>query len=245
MLLIPALDLLGGKCVRLRQGDYGQATEYSGDPLAVARHWQDTGAEWLHVVDLDGARAGAPRHLELVRGIRQAAPGLRLELGGGLRSMADVEQALEAADRVVLGTAAVKDPQLVRDAVARFGDAVAVGIDARQGLVAVDGWESATGRPAYDVAQEMAAAGVQTLIFTDIETDGTLQGPNLNALAAMRGVEGVRLIASGGVASIAHLRQIAKLGVDACIIGKALYDGAIDLARAMHETGEETERYEW
>lgn len=245
MLLIPALDLLGGKCVRLHQGDFNQATEYSGDPVEVAKHWQDTGAEWLHIVDLDGARTGSPQHMDLVRSIHHAAAGLRLELGGGLRSMPSIEQALEAADRVVLGTAAIKDPQLVSDAVARFGPAVAVGIDARQGVVAVEGWESATGRPAYDVAQEMAALGVGTIIFTDIETDGTLNGPNLNALAALRGLAAVRLIASGGVASIAHLRQIAKLGVDACIIGKALYDGAIDLARAMHETGEDTERYEW
>jgi len=245
MLLIPALDLMAGKCVRLHQGNYGQATEYSGDPLAVAKHWQDTGAEWLHVVDLDGARAGAPQHLELVRAIRGATSGLRLELGGGLRSMEAIEQALEVADRVVLGTVAIKDPLLVAEAVERFGGAIAVGIDARHGLVAIEGWESATSRPAYDVASDMKAAGVQTIIFTDIETDGTLQGPNLNALAAMRGLEGVTLIASGGVASIAHLRQIAKLGVEACIIGKALYDGAIDLARAMHEAGEDTERYEW
>jgi phosphoribosylformimino-5-aminoimidazole carboxamide ribotide isomerase len=245
MLLIPALDLLGGKCVRLHQGNYDQATEYSGDPLAVAKHWQDTGAEWLHVVDLDGARAGTPLHLDLVRAIRRQTAGLRLELGGGLRSMEAIEQALEVVDRVVLGTAAIKDPPLVAQAVARFGPAIAVGIDARQGLVAIEGWESATSRPAYDVAADMKAAGVQTIIFTDIETDGTLQGPNLNALAALRGLEGVTLIASGGVASIAHLRQIAKLGVDGCIIGKALYDGTIDLTRAMHEAGEETERYEW
>ncbi len=245
MLVIPALDLLGGKCVRLRQGDYAQSTEYSGDPVAVAKHWQDTGAEWLHVVDLEGARAGSPVQLELVRTIRHATAGLLLELGGGLRAIDDVEHALQAVDRVVLGTAAVKNPELVSEAVARFGDKIVVGIDARQGLVAVEGWESATTRPAYDVASDMAEAGVKTIIFTDIDTDGTLQGPNLNALAAMRGIEGVSLIASGGVASIAHLRQIAQLKVDACIVGKALYDGAIDLARAMHEVGEETERYEW
>jgi phosphoribosylformimino-5-aminoimidazole carboxamide ribotide isomerase len=245
MLVIPALDLLGGRCVRLRQGDYGQKTEYSEDPVAMARHWQDTGAEWLHVVDLDGARSGSPQHLELVAAIRAATAGLRLELGGGLRSMASLEQALQVADRVVLGTAAIKDPQLVRDAVTRYGAQVAVGIDARQGLVAIEGWEAGTSRPAYAVASEMKDAGVQTIIFTDIETDGTLQGPNLNALAAMRGLEGITLIASGGVASIAHLRQIAKLNVDACIVGKALYDGAIDLARAMHEVDESAERYEW
>jgi phosphoribosylformimino-5-aminoimidazole carboxamide ribotide isomerase len=245
VLVIPALDLLGGKCVRLRQGNYDQSTEYSADPVAMAKHWQDTGAEWLHIVDLDGARAGSPRQLDLVRAIRSATAGLRLELGGGLRSMEAVEQALEAADRVVLGTAAIKDPQLVRAGVSRFGGAVAVGIDARKGLVAIEGWEAATGRPAYDVAVEMKEAGVQTIIFTDIEADGTLQGPNLNALAEMRGIDGVSLIASGGVASIAHLRQIAKLNVDACIVGKALYDGAIDLARAMHEVDEGAERYEW
>jgi phosphoribosylformimino-5-aminoimidazole carboxamide ribotide isomerase len=245
VLVIPALDLLDGKCVRLRQGDYGQSTEYSEDPVAMAKHWQDTGAEWLHLVDLNGARAGAPQHLDVVQRIRQLTPGLRLELGGGLRSIAAVEQALQLVDRAVLGTAAVKDPRLVRDAVAAFGERIAVGIDAREGLVATDGWESPTTHPAYDVAQEMADAGVRTIIFTDIERDGTLAGPNLSALAAIRGIPGIMLIAAGGIASIAHLRQVAKLGVEACIVGKALYDGAIDLTRAIHEVGEETERYEW
>ena len=245
MLVIPALDILDGHCVRLKQGQFDQVTEYSGDPVAVAKHWQDAGAEWLHVVDLDGARAGEPKHLNLVRAIREATAGLRVELGGGLRTMEAIEQALEVADRIVLGTAAVKNPTLIQEAVGRFGAAVAVGVDARKGLVAVEGWESATPRPAYDVAEDMQAAGVQTIIFTDIETDGTLQGPNLNALAALRGLQGLTLIASGGVASIPHLRQIAKLGVDACIVGKALYDGAIDLTRAMHEVDESTERYEW
>jgi len=245
VLVIPALDLMGGKCVRLYQGNYDQSTEYSGDPIAVAKHWQDTGAEWLHIVDLDGARAGQPKHLEVVQAIRSGASGLKIELGGGLRTMEALAQALDTADRVVLGTAAVREPELVREAVSRHGARIAVGIDARKGLVAVDGWEAATTRPAYDVAEEMQAAGVQTIIFTDIETDGTLQGPNLNALAALRGLQGITLIASGGVASVAHLRQIARLGIDACIVGKALYDGTLDLSRAMHEVGEETERYEW
>lgn len=245
MLVIPALDLLDGKCVRLRQGDYDQSTEYSEDPVAMAKQWQDTGAEWLHIVDLNGARSGSPQHLEIVRQIRESAPGLRLELGGGLRSMATLQEALAVVDRAVLGTVAIKEPQLVAEAAASFGDRIAVGIDARQGLVAIDGWESTTSRPAYDVAQDMQSAGVKTIIFTDIERDGTLEGPNLSALGAIRGIAGVNLIASGGIASIAHLRQVAKLGVEACIVGKALYDGTIDLARAMHEVGEETERYEW
>jgi len=245
MLLIPALDILNGHCVRLKQGDFDQVTEYSGDPVAVAKHWQETGAEWLHIVDLDGARAGQPKHLDLVRAIRAATTGLRLELGGGLRSMDAIEQAVAVADRVVMGTAAINDPQLVREAVARFGDLIAVGIDARQGMVAIEGWESATARPAREVAEDMQAAGVQTIIFTDIEADGTLQGPNLTALTALRALQGITLIASGGIGSIAHLRQVAKAGADACIVGKALYDGAIDLTRAMHEVGDETERYEW
>ncbi|MBV8084064.1 MAG: 1-(5-phosphoribosyl)-5-[(5-phosphoribosylamino)methylideneamino]imidazole-4-carboxamide isomerase [Chloroflexi bacterium] len=245
MLLIPALDILDGKCVRLHQGDFAQSTEYSADPVAMAKHWQDTGAEWLHVVDLNGARAGQPVHLELLASIRQAAPSLRLELGGGLRSLESIEQALEVADRVVLGTVAVKDPTLLREALDRLGERIVAGVDARQGMVATDGWESTTTRPAQDVAQEMQAAGVKTLIFTDVETDGTLRGPNLQALAALRSINGLALIASGGVGSIAHLRQIAKLNVDACIIGKALYDGAIDLARAMHEINEDEDRYEW
>lgn len=246
MLVIPAIDLLDGHCVRLRQGAFDQATDYSADPVAMARHWQDLGAEWLHIVDLNGARSGSPEHLPLVTAIRAATAGLRLELGGGLRSLAVIEQALESVDRVVLGTVAIKQPDLVSEAVDRFGERVAVGLDARDGLVATDGWQAATTRPAFDVGSDMAAAGVKTIVFTDIETDGTLQGPNLGALAAMRGIPDVNLIASGGVASIAHLRQVAKLHVDGCIVGKALYDGAIDLTRAMHETEEEpSERYEW
>src|SRR5581483_3417296 len=218
VLVIPALDLLDGKCVRLHQGDYAQSTEYSEDPVAMAKHWQDTGAEWLHVVDLNGARSRQPQHLSVLTAIRQGVASLRLELGGGLRSMASIEQALAVADRVVLGTVAIKDPPLLRQALDRFGERIVVGIDARQGMVATDGWEATTTRPALDVAREMQAAGVRTIIFTDIETDGTLKGPNLNALAELRAIEGLTLIASGGVASIAHLRQIAKLNVDACIV---------------------------
>lgn len=246
MLVIPAIDLLDGKCVRLHQGRYDQSTEYSEDPVSMAKHWQDTGADWLHIVDLNGAREGQPRHTEVVRAIRAAAPSAWLEVSGGLRSLEAVEQALDVADRVVLGTVAIKQPELVAEAVGRFAERIAVGIDAREGVVATDGWESASTRPAAEVAQEMAAAGVQTLIFTDIEADGTLKGPNLAALAELRKIPNVRLIAAGGVGTIAHLRQIAKLGVDATIVGKALYEGTIDLGRAMHEV-EDTprERYEW
>lgn len=245
MLVIPAIDLLDGRCVRLRQGDFAQSTTYSDDPLAVARRWQSAGAEWLHVVDLNGAREGAPHHLRMVGELRAAAEGVRIELGGGLRSLEAIAQGLEVADRVVLGTAAIKQPELLKEALARFGQRLAVGIDARDGLVATEGWESTTTRPAFEVGQEMREAGVRTLIFTDVETDGTLAGPNLEALTRMRSIPGVELIASGGVGSIAHLRQIAKLGVEGCIVGKALYDGSIDLTRAMHEVEESTERYEW
>jgi phosphoribosylformimino-5-aminoimidazole carboxamide ribotide isomerase len=246
VLVIPAIDLLDGKCVRLHQGKYDQSTEYSEDPVAMAKHWQDQGADWLHIVDLNGAREGQPRHTEVVRAIRQAAPSAWLEVSGGLRSMDAIERALEVADRVVLGTIAIKQPELVREAVGRYSERIVVGIDAREGLVATDGWESSTTRPAPEVAQEMAAAGVQTIIFTDIEADGTLKGPNLTALAELRKVRSVQLIAAGGVGTIAHLRQIAKLGVDATIVGKALYEGTIEFARAMHDL-EETprERYDW
>jgi len=206
MLVIPALDLLDGKCVRLRQGNYDESTEYSEDPAAMAKHWQDTGAEWLHVVDLNGARAGAPQHLDLVAALRQSAPGLKLEFGGGLRTMEAIERALEVVDRAVLGTAAVKDPRLVSDALSRFGERIAVGIDAREGLVATDGWESTSARPAFDLAQDMQAAGVKTIIFTDIERDGTLAGPNLSALGAIRGIAGIRATQAVGAAAAADAR---------------------------------------
>jgi len=241
--VIPAIDLLGGSCVRLHQGRFDQVTRYSDDPVAMARHWQDIGADWLHVVDLDGARAGEPRQLELVERIHQAV-GATLEVGGGLRTMAAVDAALRVADRAVLGTAAVKDPDLIRQAVATYGNRVVVGIDARDGLVATDGWETASSETAVDVAGRVRDMGVETVIFTNIEVDATMAGPNLRQMQAMREVPALQLIASGGVGSVAHLRQLARLGVDGCIIGKALYEGAIDLARAIHEVQGPAPRYE-
>ncbi|MDE3075357.1 MAG: 1-(5-phosphoribosyl)-5-[(5-phosphoribosylamino)methylideneamino]imidazole-4-carboxamide isomerase [Chloroflexota bacterium] len=244
MLVIPAIDLMDGRCVRLYRGSFDQVTTYSDDPAGIARRWEDAGAEWLHVVDLDGARRGQPQQLEAVRRIRESIQA-RIELGGGIRDAAALRQALEVADRVVLGTAAIRQPKLIGDAVADFGDRVAVGIDARDGLVAVDGWEAATTEPATEVASRMRELGAKTIIFTDIGVDGTLAGPNFKALQAMRTVPDVQLIASGGVASIGHLRQLARLGVDGCIIGKALYEGTIDLTRALHEVDDAGERYEW
>ncbi len=244
MLVIPAIDLLGGKCVRLYQGKFDEATHYSDDPAGMAKRWQDAGADWLHVVDLDGARAGQPLQLDTVRRIRQAFSG-QLELGGGMRNMEAVEQALAVVDRVVLGTAAIKNPQLVQDAVTEFGRRVAIGIDSKEGMVATDGWEAASSHPAWEVAEKMRDLGAQTVIFTDIAVDSTLAGPNLKEVQTMRAVEGLQLIASGGVGTIAHLRQLARLGVDGCIVGKALYEGTVDLTRALHEVEESTERYEW
>lgn len=235
MRVIPAIDLRGGRCVRLVQGRLDRETVYGDDPVAVARRWQAAGAEMLHVVDLDGAFGGVPRHLEVIGAIA-AATGLPLQVGGGIRDLEAVDRVLGAgARRVILGTAAVEEPALVEEACAHYPGRILVGIDARGGRVAIKGWAEETARPAADLAAEMRERGVEEIIFTDIGRDGTLSGPNLDALREVAAA-GVRVIASGGVAAlddVRRLRALAPAGVCGVIVGKALYTGAIDLAEAI------------
>jgi phosphoribosylformimino-5-aminoimidazole carboxamide ribotide isomerase len=240
--LYPAIDLLGGRCVRLRQGNYAQADVFDDDPLAVARRWQAAGAQWLHIVDLDGARAGRPVHLEVVAHIAEVT-GLPVQLGGGLRTERDVAAALDAGvARVILGTVAARDRALLARCLVRWGERIAVGVDAREGRVAISGWLETTDESALDLARRMVEIGVRTLVVTNIERDGTLAGSDTTRLHGLRvELPGVRLIAAGGIATLAEVRTLARLGLDGAVLGRALYAGALDLAEALRVAREEAD----
>jgi phosphoribosylformimino-5-aminoimidazole carboxamide ribotide isomerase len=235
MILFPAIDLKDGEAVRLLRGEMDSATVFNQDPADQARRFAEAGFEWLHVVDLNGAFAGEPVNRAAVERIL-AAVNLPVQLGGGIRSLAAIEAWLEAGvRRVILGTAALKDPDLVREACRLHPDRILVGIDARAGRVAVEGWAEQSEIEASELAERFEDAGVAAIIFTDIDRDGILQGPNLEATAALAEQVSIPLIASGGVSSlddIAALLQIAPLGVAGAIIGRALYDGRVDPASA-------------
>lgn len=233
MIVYPAIDIRGGRCVRLIEGDFSRETMFDADPVDSAMRWASAGAEWMHIVDLDGSVAGHPVNLPAIERIR-AAGGARLQLGGGIRSLVHIESALSSGiDRVVLGTSAVQNRTLVEDAVKEWPGKIAVGLDAREGLLATRGWLDQTEVKALDAANELRAAGVTDFIFTDISRDGTLKGPNLAALGELQDVLGGGLIASGGVGSMADIRMLAKLGVNGVIIGRALYDGRLSLAEVL------------
>lgn len=234
MEIIPAIDIKDGLCVRLFQGDYGQTTVYDQDPIAVASRWVEQGATRLHIVDLDGARAGYPVNTAIVQAIVQAVP-VPVQLGGGLRNEHTVATALESGvARVILGTAALHNPPLVERLIEQAGsDSIIVGIDARDGYVATDGWLEVAQTRATDLASHMASLGVQRIVYTDISRDGTLAGPNIPATAALVRHGGPAIIASGGIAHLDNLRQLAETGVEAAIVGRALYTGAITLASAI------------
>lgn len=235
--LIPAIDLLGGKCVRLAQGRYDAATVYDADPAATARRFAAHAVPRLHVVDLDGARAGRPQNGAAVRAIVETVGALPVQLGGGLRDLAAVEAAFElGVDRVVLGTAALRDPELVRGAARRFPGRIAVGLDAKDGRVAVEGWLDTGEATAIEVAKRFEDAGVAALIHTDIARDGMLTGPNLDASAEVADAVTIPVIVSGGVSSEDDLVAAARLaprGIAGAIVGRALYTGAVDLGSAL------------
>ena len=241
MQIIPAIDLLDGHCVRLHQGDYDQVTRFSDDPVAQALDWQRQGAQRLHLVDLDGARTGQAVNDQVVKAIT-AALNIPVQLGGGVRTAARAEELLACGlDRVILGTVALEQPALVDDLAGRHPGRVVVGIDARNGKVATRGWIEESSTEATALAQRFAASGVAAIISTDIATDGTLAGPNLNALRAMAEASSVPVIASGGIGTLEHilsLLSLAPLGVEGVIVGRALYDGRVDLAEALQAIGE-------
>ncbi|GCE12719.1 1-(5-phosphoribosyl)-5-[(5-phosphoribosylamino)methylideneamino]imidazole-4-carboxamide isomerase [Tengunoibacter tsumagoiensis] len=236
MILLPAIDVKDGLCVRLYQGDYAQVTTYDSDPVRVARRWKEAGASWLHVVDLDGAVLGQPVIPDLIKRMREATD-LHIEVGGGLRSLAHIEQVLSAgADRVILGTVAITNRPLLQEAVERWGEQIVVGLDARDGWVAISGWRETSKVRAVDLAHELCdVVGVRRFVYTDIARDGALSGPNLPALQEMQAASSAALIASGGVSSLADLHALAQLGVEGTIVGKAIYTGDVDLAIAIRE----------
>jgi phosphoribosylformimino-5-aminoimidazole carboxamide ribotide isomerase len=233
MELIPAIDLQNGVCVRLYQGDFNRSTVYDTQPGDAARRWVEQGATRLHVVDLDGAKAGRPVNVEAVRMIVQAVD-VPVQLGGGLRDEQNIAAALDSGvARVVLGTVAVHDPLFVERMAARFGDRIIVGIDARDGRVATSGWTEVASVQATDLVERMAEVGVQRVIYTDISRDGTMVGPNYEATAALVRPDGPAIIASGGIATIDHLLQLVATGVEGAIVGRALYTGDITLSAAL------------
>ena len=234
MEVIPSIDIRAGRCVRLYQGDYDRETVYDEDPVSVADRWQEAGATTLHVVDLDGARSGEQTNLPVIERIA-ARLRIDLQVGGGVRTVEIAERLLGlGARRVVFGTTAVREPEVVDAALARFGDAVAVGIDARDGKATTDGWRNAAPVDALALARDMAGRGVTRIIYTDIAVDGTLTQPNYVGMAEMVAAAGpAEVIASGGVATIDHLRELSRTGVVGTIVGRSLYAGTIDLAEAI------------
>ncbi len=235
--ILPAIDLRGGRCVRLLQGDYARETVFSDDPVAMARRWVEAGARRLHIVDLDGARSGRSGNLEVIRRIAAAVP-LPIQLGGGIRDRAAVLAALEAGvQRVILGTTLVTgDPAAVDVLLAEFGERAVIGVDARDGRVAVQGWTEMTDRDAVELAQELEWRGARRLVYTDISSDGMLAGPNVEGIRRMAEALSIPVIAAGGVSSAQDVRQLSALeplGLEGIIIGKALYTGAVRLEELL------------
>ena len=241
MEILPAIDLLDGACVRLHQGDYDQVTRFSEDPVAQALSWQSQGATRLHLVDLDGAKRGEPINDAAVRAITSALD-IPVQLGGGVRSLERAEELIACGlDRVILGTVAIEQPQLVQELAQRHPGRIVVGIDANNGRVATRGWIEQSDVLATDLAKKFSAAGIAAIITTDIATDGTLAGPNLEALRTMAQCSAVPVIASGGIGCMADLLSLLPLeplGVTGVIVGRALYDGRVDLAEAIAALGE-------
>ncbi len=238
MNIYPAIDLKDNACVRLLQGRMEDATVYGKDPAQMARRWVDEGAQWLHVVDLDGAFAGESVNLPAIRAI-VAAAGIPVQLGGGIRTMEQISRMLDEVGvrRVILGTVAIEEPGLVAEAVRRYGERIAVGIDASQGRVAVRGWAEATTVTPVELGVKMTEMGVQTIIYTDISRDGMLTGPNFEATQALIEATGASVIVSGGVASLADIHRSRTIGAEGVILGRAIYTGAIELGQALAEAG--------
>jgi phosphoribosylformimino-5-aminoimidazole carboxamide ribotide isomerase len=231
--IIPAIDVRNGRCVRLYQGNFDQETVFSDDPVEVALHWQSLGAPRLHIVDLDGAFSGEVYNLDIITEIANAVL-IPTQLGGGIRKLETVEQMLKAGiERVILGTAAVEDGELIKRACQRFRDSIIVGIDARDGYVSTHGWRQETKLKAIELAQSMVKLGVRRFIYTDINRDGTLTEPNFSATAELINAVKAPVIASGGVSSLNHLNTLKTLGAEGAIIGRALYTGDIDLKQAL------------
>lgn len=227
--ILPAIDMIDGQCVRLVQGDYDQKTVFAPDPVEKAKEFKTLGADSIHLVDLDGAKAGHPVNDEIIRAVKRAT-GLFAEVGGGIRTMDDIAMYLEAGlDRVILGTSAVQNRKLVEEAAKKYGKNIAVGIDAKEGIVAIEGWEKKSTLDAFDFARMISDLGVATIIYTDISRDGMLVGPNLEGMRKMAESVAATVIASGGVTKESDVENLRKTGVGGVIIGKAIYTGDVNL----------------
>lgn len=235
MRIYPAIDLKDGQCVRLLKGEFDKKTVYSENPQATAEKWQEAGADFLHIVDLDGARSGSGKNRAVIKEIC-AKVHMKVQTGGGIRTMEDIAELLDAgAERVILGTAAVKNFSLVSEAVKKYGsERIAVGIDAKDGYAATDGWEKVSSERAVDFAKKAEGVGVRYVIYTDISTDGALCGPNIAAMREMVEKTALNVIASGGVASIEDVSALAETGVEGAITGRAIYTGSLDLREAVN-----------
>lgn len=237
MQIFPAIDLSGGQVVRLYQGDYDQMTVYGTDPCAVAREFIEAGAKYLHVVDLDGARDGTLANFSSIAAIAQQG-GLYIEVGGGIRTEERIQQYLDlGVNRCILGTVAVKDFGFTARMAQAYGDKIAVGVDARDGYVAINGWKELSEEKGIDFCQRLYAAGVKTVIYTDISRDGAEQGTNLQIYEALSKISGLQVTASGGVSSLEELQKLQTMGTHAAILGKALYTGRLDLKTVIEEVG--------
>ena len=237
MQIFPAIDLSGGKVVRLYQGDYEKMTVYGADPCAVARDFMAAGAKYLHVVDLDGAKDGTLANFDSISALAKQG-GLYIEVGGGIRTEERIEKYLDlGVGRCILGTIAVKDFDFTRRMAQKYGDKIAVGVDARDGYVAVSGWLETSKEKGVDFCRRLYDAGVQTVIYTDISRDGAEQGTNLALYRELARIEGLHITASGGVSSIAELKELQAIGTHAAILGKALYTGRLDLREVIKEVG--------
>ena len=238
MIILPAIDLIGGRCVRLRQGDYNQETVFDEDPVAVARRFEAAGAKWLHVVDLDGAREGEPKNLATIRAI-VGAVRMSVEMGGGIRTTAAAQGLLDLGlARVILGTRAAREPAWLAEVATKFPGSVALGLDARNGRVAVEGWREETARTASDLVASVAGLPLAAIIYTDIARDGMMSGPNVEATAVLAKASPFPVIASGGVTTVDDIRRLTKVGVAGAIIGRSLYEGKITLEAALAAASE-------
>jgi phosphoribosylformimino-5-aminoimidazole carboxamide ribotide isomerase len=236
MIILPAVDILDGKCVRLYQGRLDSVKVYADDPVEMAMKWKENGTEWLHVVDLNGAVAGEPKNLEKVREIVEKAK-LKVQFGGGIRDMVTLDKVFNSGvDRVVFGTTIITHPEIVAEACLKYDDSVAAAVDARAGKVAVSGWKEGTEYPALQIVDELKVLGISRLVYTDITADGTLRGINFEGVREVCGHAGMPVIYSGGVSSLKDIEKLKELepaGVEGVIIGTALYEGTIDLIEAI------------
>jgi phosphoribosylformimino-5-aminoimidazole carboxamide ribotide isomerase len=237
MEIIPAIDIRGGRCVRLYQGDYQREIVFAENPVTAALSWYSQGARWLHIIDLDGAMAGEPKNMGVVEQIMKET-GLLIELGGGIRQEKVARRLLrQGISRIILGTAAIENKELVKKLCQQFDEAIAVSLDARDGKIAVHGWQKNTVIDVLQLSREMVDAGVKCFIYTDIKRDGTLTEPNFEMISSLLAEANVPVIVAGGISRLEHLRRLKELGADGAIIGKALYTGDIDLAEAIIKFG--------